>query len=135
MVDGRVVTDVRYDAASTAQRFHQGREGRGLQYITMCMCTEGARMGGISLQVPKHRTRRATSTLDTALLLYSCILKHSTVSWIYHTQLAKMSFDEIFDLTAGVYFNFYNIVRVNTHLRNVRDIWYAVDEAMMPNKI
>ena len=27
----------------------------------------------------------------------------------YHTQLAKMSFDEIFDLTAGVYFNFYNI--------------------------
>ena len=22
----------------------------------------------------------------------------------YHTQLAKMSFDEIFDLTAGVYF-------------------------------
>ena len=28
---------------------------------------------------------------------------------IYITQLAKMSFDEIFDLTAGVYFNFYNI--------------------------
>ena len=28
----------------------------------------------------------------------------------YHTQLAKMSFDEIFDLTAGVYFNFYNIL-------------------------
>ena len=27
----------------------------------------------------------------------------------YHTQLAKMSFDEIFDLTAGVYFNFYNM--------------------------
>ena len=27
----------------------------------------------------------------------------------YHTQLAKMSFDEIFDLTAGVYFYFYNI--------------------------
>ena len=27
----------------------------------------------------------------------------------YHTQLTKMSFDEIFDLTAGVYFNFYNI--------------------------
>ena len=27
----------------------------------------------------------------------------------YHTQLAKMSFDEIFDLTAGVYYNFYNI--------------------------
>ena len=27
----------------------------------------------------------------------------------YHTQLAKMSFDKIFDLTAGVYFNFYNI--------------------------
>ena len=24
----------------------------------------------------------------------------------YHTQLAKMSFDEIFDLTAGVYFHF-----------------------------
>ena len=28
----------------------------------------------------------------------------------YHTQLAKMSFDEIFDLTAGVHFNFYNIL-------------------------
>ena len=26
-----------------------------------------------------------------------------------HTQLAKMSFDKIFDLTAGVYFYFYNI--------------------------
>ena len=24
----------------------------------------------------------------------------------YHTQLAKMNFDEIFDLTAGVYFHF-----------------------------
>ena len=31
----------------------------------------------------------------------------------YHTQLAKMSFDEIFDLTAGVYFHFYKIE--NTH--------------------
>ena len=28
----------------------------------------------------------------------------------YHTQLAKMSFDKIFDLTAGVYFNFSNII-------------------------
>ena len=27
----------------------------------------------------------------------------------YHTQLAKMSFDKIFDLTAGVYFNFCNM--------------------------
>ena len=27
----------------------------------------------------------------------------------YHTQLAKMGFDEIFDLTAGVYFNLYNM--------------------------
>ena len=26
----------------------------------------------------------------------------------YHTQLAKMNFDRIFDLTAGVYFYFYN---------------------------
>ena len=26
----------------------------------------------------------------------------------YHTQLAKMSFDKIFDLTAGVYFNFHD---------------------------
>ena len=26
----------------------------------------------------------------------------------YHTQLAKMSFDKIFDLTAGVYFNIYS---------------------------
>ena len=32
----------------------------------------------------------------------------------YHTQLAKMSFDEIFDLTAGVYFNFYSILQVPT---------------------
>ena len=29
----------------------------------------------------------------------------------YHTQLAKMSSDKIFDLTAGVYYNFYNISR------------------------
>ena len=27
----------------------------------------------------------------------------------YHTQLAKIIFDKIFDLTAGVYFDFYNI--------------------------
>ena len=27
-----------------------------------------------------------------------------------HTQLAKMSFDEIFDLTAGAYLYFYNIL-------------------------
>ena len=26
--------------------------------------------------------------------------------------LAKMTFDEIFDLTAGVYFNFYNIILI-----------------------
>ena len=26
--------------------------------------------------------------------------------WEYHTQLANMSFDEIFDLTAGVYLYF-----------------------------
>ena len=29
--------------------------------------------------------------------------------YITYTQLAKMSFDKIFDLTAGVYFNLYNI--------------------------
>lgn len=62
-------------------------------------------MSVISLQVPKHCTRRATSTLGTDLL-YLCILKH-----------VKCELD---------------IVRVNTHLRNVRDIWYDVDEAMMP---
>ena len=28
---------------------------------------------------------------------------------VSHTRLAKMNFDNIFDLTAGVYFNFYNI--------------------------
>ena len=33
----------------------------------------------------------------------------------YHTQLAKMSFDKIFYLTAGVYFNFYNNDRSITH--------------------
>ena len=27
----------------------------------------------------------------------------------HHTQLAKMSFDEIFDLTAEVYFYFYDV--------------------------
>ena len=27
----------------------------------------------------------------------------------YYTQLAKMSFDKMFDLTAGVYFNFFDI--------------------------
>ena len=29
--------------------------------------------------------------------------------WEYHAQLAKMSFDEMFDLTAGVYFYFYDV--------------------------
>ena len=30
----------------------------------------------------------------------------------YHTQLAKMSFDKIFDLTAGVYFYLYNTTNI-----------------------
>ena len=30
----------------------------------------------------------------------------------YQTQLAKMRFDKIVDLTAGVYFNFYNILHL-----------------------
>ena len=34
----------------------------------------------------------------------------------YHTQLAKMSFDEIFDLTAGVYFNFFNLLQLRPQL-------------------
>ena len=29
----------------------------------------------------------------------------------YHTQLAKVSFDKIFDLTAGVYFHLNNLLR------------------------
>ena len=33
----------------------------------------------------------------------------------YRTQLAKMSFDEIFDLTAGVYFNFYNNIYIHLY--------------------
>ena len=30
----------------------------------------------------------------------------------YYTQLAKMSFDKVFDLTAGVYFNFCNNIYI-----------------------
>ena len=40
---------------------------------------------------------------------------------VSHTQLAKMSFDEIFDLTAGVYFIFCNIICYKT-LRN--GVWH-----------
>ena len=35
----------------------------------------------------------------------------------YHTQLAKMSFDKIFDLAAGVYFHFF--IR-NIHIYRAR---------------
>ena len=35
----------------------------------------------------------------------------------YHTQLAKMSFDKIFDLTAGVYINIYNTKKNKIHAR------------------
>ena len=41
----------------------------------------------------------------------------------YDIQLAKMSFDEIFDLTAGVYFPFYNIC--TEHELVVPITWYA----------
>ena len=34
----------------------------------------------------------------------------------YHTQLAKMSFEKIFDLTGGVYFHFYNMLYVLEHV-------------------
>ena len=42
--------------------------------------------------------------------LYSLMKRHNPLyeRSEYHTQLAKMNFDKIFDLTAGVYFNFYN---------------------------
>ena len=33
-----------------------------------------------------------------------------------------MSFDEIFDLTAGVYFNFYDILRVDMHVYDAHGI-------------
>ena len=32
----------------------------------------------------------------------------------YHTEIAKVSFDKVFDLTAGVYFNIYNIYDVRS---------------------
>ena len=44
----------------------------------------------------------------------------NTTTYILHV---KMSFDEIFDLTAGVYFNFYNIlhvVHITTHTHDRR---------------
>ena len=48
------------------------------------------------------------------LLVYiRCSVGFTDKIW-HHTQLAKMSFDKIFDLTAGVYFNFYNIRIYNT---------------------
>ena len=34
--------------------------------------------------------------------------------WVSRTQLAKTSFDEIFDLTAGVYFYFHDIIVIIT---------------------
>ena len=38
----------------------------------------------------------------------------------YHTQLAKMSFDKIFDFKAGVYFNFFNIlVYTSIYISNI----------------
>ena len=38
----------------------------------------------------------------------------------YHTQLANMSFDKIFDLTAGVYFYYYNnSTSTNKQLQNI----------------
>ena len=42
----------------------------------------------------------------------------------YHTQLAKMSFDKIFDLTAGVYFNFF---LNNTYMHSSYEIKDLVD--------
>ena len=43
----------------------------------------------------------------------------------YHTQLAKMSFDKIFDLTAGEYFNFHSIRDAGTILDITRTIEYV----------
>ena len=45
----------------------------------------------------------------------------------YHTQLAKMSFNEIFDVTAGVYFNFHNKERAtNTWTAFLHAEWYII---------
>ena len=43
----------------------------------------------------------------------------------YHTQLAEMSFDEIFDLTAGVFFFFYNIPGHIIRNRNTDSGWVS----------
>ena len=50
-----------------------------------------------------------------------------------HTQLAKMSLDKIFDLTAGVYFNFYDIQagkRSRTQSGNQWVTWSMCDRDM-----
>ena len=51
---------------------------------------------------------RVISARTTVSMLF--FLHHNARSE-YHTQLAKMSFGKIFDLTDGVFFNFYNILR------------------------
>ena len=41
----------------------------------------------------------------------------------YHTQLANMSFDEILDLTAGVYFQFDNTISYFVHAVSYNTSW------------
>ena len=50
----------------------------------------------------------------------------------YHTQLAKMSFDETFDLTAGVYFHFYNIFILQFTAMNTRATTIASQYTTLP---
>ena len=44
----------------------------------------------------------------------------------YHTQLAKMSFDKIFDLTAGVYFHFLQHTLQHTLQQHTSQTTYQV---------
>ena len=73
-------------------------------------CTESTARHQLS-DARYHRSCRIVSEPRTIAnrhvdhFLDGCI-QHSVSCMGYHTQLAEMSFDEIFDLTAGVFFFF-----------------------------
>ena len=69
----------------------------------------------VAIDVHVHRMFHHGST--ALLRTRASGLLRYTSAGLPHKQLAKMSFDEIFDLTAGVYFNFYNKQGLHRNLR------------------
>ena len=74
---------------------------------------------GVSHTACKDEFRRNLRSHSWSVFSFFIIYSHDSYARSeYHTQLAKMNFDKIFDLTAGVYFYFHDILSTRNNTRD-----------------